>query len=53
MYYYPLIQIELIKDAENGEFDTKELEIYFKVTVTDLLIARMGCGPLKFITYHN
>ena len=46
-YYYPLIQIELIKDAANGEFDTKELEIYFKVKLIDLGIAKMGWGASK------
>lgn len=46
-YYYPLIEIELIKDAANGEFATKDLEIYFKVKSTDLNIAKMGWGASK------
>lgn len=46
-YYYPLIPIELIKDAGNGAFNTNDLETYFNVKPVDLGIARMGWGASK------
>lgn len=47
-YYYPDINIELIKDSGNGIFNTKEIEKYLKVNVVDLGIKKMGWSGAKF-----
>ncbi|WP_394771887.1 hypothetical protein [Mucilaginibacter sp.] len=41
-YYYPDIDIELVKDSGNGTFNTYELEKYFGVKVVDLGIKKLG-----------
>ncbi len=35
-YYYPDVEINLIKDELNGDFATKDLEKYFKVKIVQL-----------------
>ena len=47
-YFYPKINIELVKDAGNGRFNTNDLEKYFNVRVTDLGIPKMGWSGAKF-----
>ena len=47
-YYYPDINIELVKDSENGSFNTSDLEKYFNVQSVDLGIPKMGWGGAKF-----
>lgn len=47
-YYYPGIQIELIKDEGNGKFNTAEVEKYFKVKPVDLRVKKMGWSGAKF-----
>ena len=46
-YYYPDIDIELVKDPGNGTFNTHELEKYFGVHVVDLGIPKLGWGASK------
>ncbi|MEO6674184.1 MAG: hypothetical protein ABIN93_12195, partial [Ginsengibacter sp.] len=47
-YYYPSINIELIKDPGNGQFNSRELEKCFDVKVRDLGIKRLGWSGAKF-----
>lgn len=47
-YYYPDIDIELVKDPGNGTFNTHELEKYFGVKVVDLGIKKLGWSGAKF-----
>lgn len=47
-YYYPEIAIELVKDIGNGDFNTKDLEIYFNVRLVDLGIKKLGWSSAKF-----
>jgi hypothetical protein len=47
-YYYPNINIELIKDPGNGKFNSGELEKYFNVKEVDLNIKKMGWSGAKF-----
>lgn len=47
-YYYPHINIEIVKDAGNGKFNTKEVEKYFNVSNVDLKKEKMGWGGGKF-----
>ena len=47
-YYYPGINIELIKDPGNGIFDTRAIEKYFNVQAVDLGIKKMGWSGAKF-----
>ncbi len=53
-YYYPDINIELVKDNGNGRFNTGALEKYFNVQVTNLGIPKMGWSGAKFhYLYQN
>ena len=47
-YYYPEIAIELVKDAGNGNFDTKDMENVFNVKLIDLGIKKLGWSGAKF-----
>ena len=46
-YYYPNIEIWIIKDYFNGKFSTKEIEKYFNVKVLDLGIKKYGWAVSK------
>lgn len=46
-YYYPTVEINLIKDEISGKFDTKELEKYYKVNIVDLSKIRYGWTSAK------
>lgn len=53
-YYYPEINIELVKDIGNGRFSTGSLEKYFNVQVTDLGLPKLGWSGAKFhYLYQN
>jgi hypothetical protein len=47
-YYYPSINIELIKDPGNGKVNSREVEKYFNVKIVDLKIKKMGWSGAKF-----
>ncbi len=47
-YYYPDINIELVKDNGNGVFNTGDLEKYFNVLVVDLGLPKLGWSGAKF-----
>jgi hypothetical protein len=47
-YYYPDIEICLIKDYKKGDFSTKELETNWNVKIIELERKKFGCGFAKF-----
>lgn len=53
-YFYPDIEINLIKDEINGKFDTRELERYFKVNIVNLGKSKYGWTSAKmFLLLSN
>lgn len=46
-YYYPDVEINLIKDELNGNFSTKDLEKYFNVNVVHLEKRKFGWTSAK------
>lgn len=52
-YYYPNIDIEIVKDLGNGNFNTKELEKYFNVKNVNLNKDKMGWGGGKFHYFYS
>lgn len=46
-YYYPNIQIYLVKDYKDGYFSSQDLEKYFGCTVLDLGVRIYGWGTAK------
>lgn len=46
-YYYPEAEIYLLKDYLAGDFDSRELELAFKVTELDLGIKKYGWSAAK------
>ena len=47
-YYYPDIDIEMVKDNGNGAFNTLALQKYFKVKIVDIGISKLGWSAAKF-----
>ncbi len=47
-YYYPCIEIELVKDTGNGKFSTGALEKAFEVKLVDLGKKKLGWSGAKF-----
>ena len=52
-YYYPDVAIELVKDPGRGNFDTTELEKYFKVMQIDLGVKQLGWSAAKFLYLYK
>ncbi len=46
-HYYPAIPISLIKDCLHGDYDTRDLEASFGVTLFDTPVKRFGWGMAK------
>ena len=47
-YFYPAVDIELVKDKGNGDFKTNEIQQLFNIKVLDLGIQKMGWSGAKF-----
>ena len=50
-FYYPTIEIYVCKDLLNGNFQTKELEKFWKVNILDLGIKNFGWSAAKMHFY--
>jgi hypothetical protein len=48
-YYYPNIQISLIKDLSKGTFDSREVQIRFDVSLYDTPYSLGGWGFIKLV----
>jgi len=52
-YYYPAIEIFLLKDELNGKFSTRELEKYYKVKLLQYNISKFGWSAAKMHFYTD
>lgn len=46
-YYYPNVEINLIKDELNGDFSTRDLEKYFNVNIIYIEKRKFGWTSAK------
>ena len=50
-YYYPDVEIYLLKDESNGKFSTKEIEQYWRVSLIEFPVKHFGWSGSKIHFY--